>query len=447
MATPVKPETFAEKRIRLEAEARSLDRDYIGKQPHLVRDPIQPASFTPATNVEEYSFAWWFNYFWAEGRRGGKPDATADERDAFWWVVAQMFEATSLPKNNGEASRINEGGTGLKLKGSVGAMDPAKQRKVLHVLMQIGFEEFPVAFRQTAESLFAHLVNVPSRDGANDHVTFSLALGYRSDSRPWSAIQSQGIRARSHVPVLVQSMRMSEPWHPFSQADVANKLWFRKGIEDNCLHSVISIASTFNDALYFPRIDDGSIYPFIGKLAGPKPLNERWTPDVNMAAKKARASICKAALGNGDTRYFFGSRTTILVFAFPPSFTAANTEAYQRSLGGASPFPERGVGEVPPEYVLAILDVVRVHHGLTADDGQTNFVMGITEVRRDDAELKSVLLTDDAVLAYKAYIGGHRAKIGQPQEYPKDRKGYKIVRLLSDDAYGPAFRQGMGGLV
>ena len=445
MASTIKPESFAQRRAREEAERRSLDRDYIGKIPHTVKDPIQPTSFATPTPVEEYSFEWWFNYFWAEGRRGGNDRATAEEKEAFWWVVSQMFTPASLPKNNAEASRINEQGIGFKLKPGATALDSAKRRKVLQTLMKIGFQEFPVAFRETAQSLFAHLVTMPSREGANDHVTFSLALGYRSDSRPWSAIESQGIRARSHVPVLVQSMRMDEPWHPFSDVDVANKIWFRRGVEDNCLHSVISIASKFDDALYFPRIDDGSIYTFVGRLAGDKPLNERWTPEVNQTAKSQRAFICRVQLSSGDEQYLIGSRTTILVFAFPPSFTAANTEAYQRSLGGTSPFPERGVGEIPAEYVLGILNVLRVHHGPTADDGQTNFVQSITLTKPDDARLKGVLLTDDAVLAFKTYMSGHQAKLNQPQEYPRDRKGYRVARLLSDDAYGPAFRNGLGG--
>ena len=447
MATPVKPIPYAERRAIAEAEARSLDREYIGKAPQLVKDPIQPASFATNRDVEEYSFEWWFNYFWAEGRRGGKEGAPADERDAFWWVVSQMFDASTLPKNSGEAGTINELGTGFKLKAGVADFDTSKRRKILHTLMKVGFEEFPVAFRETAESLFAHMVTMPAREGANDHVTFSLALGYRSDSRPWSSIQTQGIRARSHVPVLVGSMKMSEPWHPFSDPEVRNKIWFRKGVEDNCLHSVISIASKFNDALYFPRIDDGSIYSFASRLGGTSPLNQRWTPEVNQGAKANRASLCKVALSNGDDRYLVASRTTILVFAFPPSFMAANTESYQRHLGGASPFPERGVGEIPTEYVLAIFDVLRVHHGATADDGQTNFVQKITLTKTDDATLKSVLLTDDAVLAFKAYIGEHQARLNQPQEYPKDKKGYKVVRLVTEDAYGAPFRNGIGAKV
>ncbi len=439
-------ETTAQKNTRL-ANALGVTEDYLGRRPHEVSNPIQPASFTPARDaVVEYSFEWWFNYFWSEGRRGGGGGAANDEARRFWAVATRMFTADSMPANAGQSSQINEGARGLKLKPAALMLDDGTKRQLLHDLLALGFEEFPMAFRETAESLFAHQVTMPAVQ-ANNQVTFSISLGYRSDSRSWGAIQAQGIKARSHVPVLVQSMNMSQPWHPFSDINTANKLWFRRGAEDNCLHSVISIASKLDDAMYFPRIDDGSIYKFRSQMQGGGDLFVRWTPVVDQSAKTTRASLCKVMLGSGEECYLIGSRTSILVFAFPPNFMAANTESYQRHLGAASPFPERGVGEVDSNYVLAILDVYRVHHGATADEGQTNFIKGITETKGDDVALKAVLLTDDAVAAFRAYIAGLRAKIDQPHVYPKDKAGFSVTRLISDDAFAAAFRNRLGGIV
>lgn len=419
--------------------------EFQDRRPAAVRDPVQPTSFAVPTAIEEYGFYWWFNYFWAEGRRGGLAGASESDRDKFMWVVAQMFDPASVPRTEGEAAAINQNAVGMRLTKQAQDFDAAKQRKLLRALMDVGFEEFPIAYRDTAQSLFAHLVTMPARPGENDHVTFSLALGYRSDSRPWASIQAQGIRARSHVPVLIHSMNMDAAWHPFSEHGVASKLWFRRGVADNCLHTVISVASTFNDALYFPRLDDGSIYAFQAALKDRSPLNVRWTADVNQAAKKARAGVCRVVMANGEERYLVGTRTTILMFAFPPNFTAANTERYQRSLKADNPFPERGVGEIDPDYVLAIVDVLRVHHGPTSDDGQTSFIQAVRQIKTDDAALKAVLLTDDAVMAFKTYLGGLQGKVNQPHEYPKVRAGGPALRLLNDDAFGPAFRNGMGG--
>lgn len=439
-------ETPAQKNARL-ANALGVTEDYLNRRPHEISNPIQPSSFTPErTEVAEYSFEWWFNYFWSEGRRGGTSKASNDETRRFWAVASRMFTAASMPANANESSQINVGGRGMKLKPAAQTLDDATKQQVLRDLLVLGFEEFPMAFRETAESLFAHQVTMPAVH-ANNQITFSIALGYRSDSRSWGAIQAQGIKARSHVPVLVQSMNMAQPWHPFSDIDTANKLWFRRGAEDNCLHSVISIASKLDDAMYFPRIDDGSIYKFKSQIAAAGNLFVRWTPPIDQAAKTSRASLCKVVLGTGEECYLIGSRTSILVFAFPPNFMAANTESYQRHLGAASPFPERGVGEVDSNYVLAILDVYRVHHGATADDGQTNFIKSITETKADDVALKAVLLTDDAVAAFRAYIAGLRAKIDQPYVYPKDKAGFSVSRLTNDDAFGAAFRNQLGGIV
>ena len=439
-------ETPAQKNTRL-ANALGVTEDYLGRRPHEISNPIQPASFTPPRDaVVEYSFEWWFNYFWSEGRRGGFGTASNDEARRFWAVATRMFTADSMPANAGQSSQINESGRGMKLKPAALALDDGTKRQVLRDLLVLGFEEFPMAFRETAESLFAHQVTMPAVQ-ANNQVTFSIALGYRSDSRSWAAIQAQGIKARSHVPVLVQSMNMADPWHPFSDIDTANKLWFRRGAEDNCLHSVISIASKLDDAMYFPRIDDGSIYKFRSQMPAAGDLFVRWTPVIDQSAKTTRASLCKVMLGSGQECYLIGSRTSILVFAFPPNFMAANTESYQRHLGAASPFPERGVGEVDSNYVLAILDVYRVHHGATADDGQTNFIKGIQETKGDDVTLKAVLLTDDAVAAFRAYIAGLRAKIDQPHVYPKDKAGFSVTRLISDDAFAAPFQNRLGGIV
>ena len=439
-------ETPAQKNTRL-AAALGVTEDYLGRRPHEISNPIQPGSFTPPRDVvTEYSFEWWFNYFWSEGRRGGGTKASPEEARRFWSVATRMFTSGSMPANAGESSDINVHGRGMKLKVPAQTLDDATKQSVLHDLLTLGFEEFPVAFRETAESLFAHQVTMPALH-AGAQITFSIALGYRSDSRTWAAIQAQGIKARSHVPVLLQTMNMSQPWHPFSDVNTANKIWFRRGAEDNCLHSVISIASKLDDALYFPRIDDGSIYKFRSQMPTVGDLFARWTPNVNQSAGTTRASLCKVTLGTGEECYLIGSRTSILVFAFPPNFMAANTESYQRHLGAGSPFPERGVGEVDSNYVLAILDVYRVHHGPTADDGQTNFIKGITETKADDTQLKAVLLTDDAVAAFHAYIAGLRAKIDQPHFYPKDRAGISVTRLLNDDAYGAPFRNNLGGIV
>jgi len=446
MGAPRPVETLAQKNARL-ANALGVTEDYLGRRPHEIGNPVQPKSFTPPRDtIVEYSFEWWFNYFWSEGRRGGTSKAANDEVRRFWSVATRMFTADSMPANAGDSEQINISGRGMKLKPAAQALDDATKQQMLRDLLALGFEEFPIAYRETAESLFAHQVTMPAVQ-ANNQITFSIALGYRSDSRSWQAIQAQGIKARSHVPVLVQSMNKAQAWHPFSDINTANKLWFRRGAEDNCLHSVISIASKLDDAMYFPRIDDGSIYKFRSQMSAAGDLFARWTPVIDQSAKTTRASLCKVQLGSGDECYLIGSRTSILVFAFPPHFMAANTESYQRQLGAASPFPERGVGEVDSNYVLAILDVYRVHHGATADDGQTNFIKGITETKLDDVQLKAVLLTDDAVAAFKAYLAGLRAKIDQPHVYPKDKAGFSVTRLITDDAFAAPFRNRMGGIV
>jgi len=433
-----------------EAARLGVDPAYVGGRPQQVRDPFQPTSFTPARAIEEYSFEWWFNYFWAEARGAGEAQAgglgAADER-TFWGVVARLFAPESLPRSDADAQAINAAGTGLKVRADYDRLGDGDRRAVLTTLLRLGFEEFPLAFMDEAASLFAHHVTVPMAVLSTGEVMttqISMALGYRSDSRPWSAISTQGVKARSHVPKLVVDMHMDKPWHPFADEAVRNSVWWRKGVKDNCLHTVISIASTFNDALYFPRIDDGSIYPFKDKLLGNGSLLDKWTPEVNQSAKAKRMYLVRAVV-NGRQTYMFASLTTILVFAFPPNFRAANTEKYQKNRGVANAFPERGVGEIPTEYILAYLDVLRVHHGKTGDDGQTCFIRSVTVIPPSDDALKAVLVTDSAVMAFKEYIRGHRASIGQPLAYPPDKKGYRVERVENDDAYGPAFRNQQGG--
>src|SRR5262249_46456901 len=137
----VKPqETAQQKRIRTEAERLGVEVGYVDTKPHGVKDPIQSKSFDAEKKVEDYSFYWWFNYFWAEGRRGGESDATADERSKFWQVVSQMFKPEGLPKNEKDLGQINKDGLGLKLKDGVENYTDSAKKQLLQTLMDIGFE-------------------------------------------------------------------------------------------------------------------------------------------------------------------------------------------------------------------------------------------------------------------------------------------------------------------
>jgi hypothetical protein len=145
---------------------------------------------------------------------------------------------------------------------------------------------------------------------------------------------------------------MNQAWHPFNLPVYANSLFLRKGkSKDNCLHTVISVASSLEEMLPYPLLSDPSLFG----LAFKDPAT--WTSDdVNYVKNHwLGLQIVRDSEPNGRIDKLTTTKNIyILNMGLGQAF---DTQAWQQSLGVANPFPERAVNTVLPEQILAVLSV------------------------------------------------------------------------------------------
>ncbi|MFL5349632.1 MAG: hypothetical protein ACJ8AT_32960 [Hyalangium sp.] len=181
----------------------------------------QPYPMT-AEDHAQFRFPYWFNYFWTElknhrigdwlplYRRVFEPDGT----------VRQAFADSSSTDKKG----------------------------FLEELLAAGFEEFPARFRKNPAALLAG----SSLTNENDEV---LGIAFRGDSRPADLIQAHG-GSLAKADSRRVAMKMNAAWNPFSYPDLRENMYYRKGSDDNCLMTVVSVMMDALGATKFPLIEE-----------------------------------------------------------------------------------------------------------------------------------------------------------------------------------------------
>ncbi len=102
----------------------------------------------------------------------------------------------------------------------------------------------------------------------------------KTPSRSWER------RTRRSASATGSTTSGARPWNPFSESVYANSLFLRKEHnKDNCLHTVVSVASEFAEILSYPLLTDGQQFAL-----GQKPLEE-WTVSDEQSAAAHRYRV------------------------------------------------------------------------------------------------------------------------------------------------------------
>nr|MCU0229468.1 hypothetical protein [Bryobacterales bacterium] len=201
--------------------------------------------------TDSKQFGYWFNYFWTEAREAYdlNPAAQAQLCDAFFAVL--------------EA----DGNGGYRPTDRYAAMDNTQMQNVLLKVLRVGFKRVHVGEQKKgpfsapqaldAKSMFALQVS------GNGEARRTLPIGFRGDNRKPGDLKDGGFmaRARSLKSTVHSNYGMNQAWHPFNLPVYANSLFLRKGkSKDNCLHTVISVASSLEEMLPYPLLSDPSLF-------------------------------------------------------------------------------------------------------------------------------------------------------------------------------------------
>ena len=289
-------------------------------------------------------FGYWFNYFWNEAREAYdlNPAGEVQLCDAFF----------ALMESNGH--------NGFRLREDAVNLDNMRLRDILLNVMRVGFKRIQVGpglasmapQALDARTMFAMQVNLQGQP------VRTLPLGFRGDNRSYDELKNSGFiaRARSGTEAVHAEYGMDQAWHPFNLPMYASSLFVRKGkSKDNCLHTVISVASSLQDMLPYPLVSDGLLF----KLAPKDPAT--WTPkDITYTEKHwMRLNIVRNPEPNGPI-----DKLTTDKYVYVLDMTkgkAFNTQAWQAELNVPIPFPERAADRVLPEQILGVLKV-RKHY-------------------------------------------------------------------------------------
>lgn len=297
------------------------------------KDPI------PKNRVTDYSFEWWFNYFYNECHPGIRE------------IVYREW---------------------LNPDGTLRYLDKSNDHKrdVLTRMLEDGFVAYGM---------------LPDRYEGNDDVILprmgGVKVEFRGDSRtPFQVKGQNGTSARARVPALRLEEHMDSDWHPYSRIP-QTKMYFRRGQQDACLQTVVSVAPMFSDATKFPPVNEMKASD--RRTASVELVG--WRPPAVQNDIRARAQ--KFGSPNLNLPSLIATRTYVYVVRVDRAF---NTEAVQEDIvrsvpphhgitlssgvdfyenAQASGFRERAVGEIPWNHHLACFMVDRVHYGDNFNDG------------------------------------------------------------------------------
>ena len=319
----------------------------------LVQAVGDPFPGNPASNT----FAFWFNYFWAEVKdyTGITPLQQQKAAEIFF----QVFEGAGAP---------------FTVRADFATRDNAFKENVLRQLLLIGFKRVALDSPKLTVRSPGGRVIAPAPLVASDAMSMNLKvisgkrgqptpIAFRADARSYEdLIQHKGFRtrARSEDSPIHVIYGLDQPWHPFSNPVYRNSMFLRLGSKnaDNCLQTVISVGAEFAGITHFPILNDYVLVfqakDATGRPLAIKPLTE-WTPQDEMAARthSQRVRTVRDAAGAID---HLEKDNYIYAFLLD-GVKLFNTEAYFKS-HGHTPFPERGANQIPPENLLCEIHFV-----------------------------------------------------------------------------------------
>jgi len=324
----------------------------------IIGDDLGSAPFAnQAIPVDEFGVRYWFQYFWQEA----KILNAADGRQKMADICNEIFEKTPAgPYKYKVRDKFKDD--------NAGTSHPDDWRRMMTALLHIGFRRVDPSIGVSPGPAPRAL---PAANAATHHVmlqanfaplmpnkfTADTEIFWRSESRTIDRIIAQGGTTRQcDVKALADDMNISKPWHPFSDPATANYMWYRAGQNDNDYYTVISVATTFETALGFPKIDEARVYGF------PKKPLEQWTKDE---VQMHRANLAVVTLTSGDRRVMLATRTTAYMCVICGRIIDT------KAAGGG--FPEKGVMGIPLDQIFAYVPITRIHHGPQPEDGFTAF--------------------------------------------------------------------------
>lgn len=366
-------------------------------------NPYRKVNFSlppfPNSMKQYKTFEGWFDYFYAE--------CSGAKQQEFYKEC------------------LNPDGT---VKGDFASANPtvrdAARKSILKRMLDAGFVAYGADFFGASDDLLKPILK-------NTPLT-PLKVGFRGELRPPATVKMHdGCRSKAMVDAVRQTMGMNEPWHPFTDAAVRAKAYYRNGSvnQDNCLFTAVSVATNFETASKFPLMQD-LIADSPDAIGTATVLAKGMVSRVKAMAAKLQGDIFKqkkvtpvgvyptpTASVAAERRILRCVRMNVYLFTVPSGW---DTEKKQIA-SGATNFPERATLSIPWGNFFARVRCDRIQY----DDNDSNCGHLLIVSGYDFLQSRDGLL---------AAAGGNKFVVVQLKDF------------LNDIAQRGALKDGKGGI-
>ncbi len=306
--------------------------------------------------IPMYSAEWWFMYFYDQSR-SHLLKLSQPQKTALVALFNKGFVRPDTLRSDQENQRyiIPRGPLATVFAG-----DFATLRAGLAALLAAGFESIergPNGIEVSAEALRTYALNI--------NKTVQYKLVWRGGEREWGNIRQYGYAATARYEVDAIAWNMRQEWHPFYEVPARSKIYYRKAFTDNCLFTVVSVTDDWKCALCYPKIEQTTELMEIQKKF-----------KAGQSLQQLQATypkrIARVTYPNNTSEYYLVTVTRAALMVLEG--VVLNTQQVQKDSRGPTDFyPELGAETIVGSNVFAMVEYIRVFHGVEDKDGFTAF--------------------------------------------------------------------------
>lgn len=306
--------------------------------------------------VPMYSAEWWFVYFFDQSRSLLTKLSTIQKNALIAFFNKGFVKPDTLRTDLENQRYIIPRGPLV----TVFAGDFATLRAGLAALLAAGFESIergPNGIEVSAEALRKYALNI--------NKTVQYKLVWRGGEREWSNIRQYGYAAAARYEADAIAWNMRQEWHPFYDVPARSKVYYRKAFTDNCLFTAVSVTDDWKCAICYPKIEQTTELMEIQKKFKTGQSLQQLQPEYPKR-------IARVTYPNGKSEFCVVTvtRTALMVL----EGIVLNTQQRQKDTRGPKDFyPELGAETIVGSNVFAMVEYVRIFHGVEDKDGFTAF--------------------------------------------------------------------------
>jgi hypothetical protein len=343
----------------------------------------------------EFSPEGWFLYFWREGK-ASLAEVAGPDRQALNNMTQTLFVKDGENIKLSLAVRKNQTAGADPDFAAWLARDQNNVRNFgqwMEILLKAGFRPYLADRDEVERQRSGPGANPTGELACADNVALAkeflkTPFTWRADTRPLSAIASDsGFNTKAdQTKGYSASHGLREAWNPFSKAEINKYYWFRKGSNDNCKYTVVSVGleADWKKVVSFPRLCDlhgwpgdlfakssGKVQPFSALSVADQKKVSTWFDWGWMLPAQCMVD------GKLSSQPVLLPAVRTYLFLLILGGVVINTNAIQ---GKGDSFPEVGVKRLSLRNIYGAVEVVRFHHGEDDGDGYTGFVVSSQKV-------------------------------------------------------------------